>query len=267
MDTLASVGAQLAFFALSMALMRLALRARNPGGLFGALPLGLLPALILASGQFWSMQQPALPEVAAQRAQWTSITQGLVAEQLPDKDQAPERAELTQAYSQAVEALPAGQFCLIMIVLAPLAAFLRRRRVKRGLAPDPGPLGRWCAPWGLVWLVLGPSFWWMASRHGLVDQVDWVDHLALNVFVVGAMIFLFQSLVVVGAWISAMARNPRTRSLALLFLAGLLLAFFLADSSGTLPIFGVVLMVGGLLEPWLDFRRIHAPPPPPPSGA
>jgi hypothetical protein len=257
MDALASFGVQAAFFVLSLGLMQVALSRRPAGGLFSALPLGLLPAAALAAGQFWAMQQPNLPEVMAERAAWTDFADKMAVEQTPDKDQAEDRAELEQGYGQILEAWPAGQFCLFMIVLAPLAAYMRRRRAKRGLAPDPGPLSRWCAPYGLVWLVLGPVFWLALSRHGLVQAPDWVDHLALNVLTLGSVIFLFQGLVVAGAKISAMARDPRTRALAILSLACLGLAFFFADQVGLLQMFSLMLVVTGLLEPWVDLRRLR----------
>jgi hypothetical protein len=256
MDALASVSAVLAFFALSLGLMRLALWKRPEGGLFSALPLGLLPAVALAAGQFWAMQQTTLPEVQAQRATWTGLADKMAVQLTPDKDEADERAALEQGYRQVIEIYPAVQFCLVLIPMAFMAARMRRRLSKRGLAPDPGPLGRWCAPWGLVWLVLAPVFWLVASAHGIVQAPGWGDHLAQNVLFLGAMIFLFQGLVVAGAKLSAMARDPRTRALAILSLACLGLAFFFADQGGLLYLFCIFLVVTGMLEPWADLRRL-----------
>jgi hypothetical protein len=256
MDALASVGAVLLFLLLSMGLMRLALSRRPEGGLFSALPLGLLPAAALAVGQFWAMQQTNLPEVQTERAAWTALADKMAVQLTPDKDEADERAALEQAYSQVIEIYPAMQFCLIMLPLAYMAALLRRRQAKRGLAPDPGPLGRWCAPWGLVWLVLAPVFWLVASSHGLVQAPEWADHLAQNVLTLGAVIFLFQGLVVAGAKLSAMARDPRTRVLAVLSLVCLGFIFLVADQVGLLYLFCIFLVVTGLLEPWVDLRRL-----------
>jgi hypothetical protein len=259
MDALASAGAQIAFFVLSLGLMQFALKRNRTGGLFSALP---LPAMVLSGAQFWLMQQPKLPEALAERAQWADVVKQLAASQAPGKDQAEDRAALEQVYNQALEARPAGQLCLIMIVLAPLAAFLRRRQARLGLAPDPGPLSRWSAPWGLVWLVIGPLFWLTASREGLIKGPDWVDHLALNVVALGSMIFLFQGLVVAGAKVAAMARDPRTRALAIISLGCLFLGFLFADRFGLVQVFGLMLMLTGLLEPWVDLRRLRRPSPP-----
>ncbi len=261
MDALASAGAELVFFGLSFGLMQFALR-RGGGGLFRALPLGLLPAFLVALAQFWTLQQPGLAEAQAERAQWAQAAQGMVERQVPstDKDAAADRAELTSLYLAAGEALPAMQFCLALAVLAPLAAYLRRRQFRRGLAPDPGSLARWSAPWGLVWLVLGPGLWLGASRTGLIQGPAWADHLALNVLVVGTVLFLFQGVVVFGAKVAAWARDPRTRFLAVLLLSCAALAVVFADRSGLLQMFGLMLLVTGLLEPWADLRHLKPQP-------
>ena len=185
MDALGSVGGWLVFFAVSMALMQMGLWRRRGGGLFSALLPGLLPALVLCGSQFLDLQRTDLPEVKADRAEWAAYAKKMAAEQAPDKDQAEDRATLEQLYLETAEAQPAGKFCLIMVVLAPLAVWLRRRHARHGLSADPGPLSRWSVPWALVWLVLGPAFWIIAARHGLVSAPQWADHLALNALTVG----------------------------------------------------------------------------------
>ncbi|HTA16761.1 MAG TPA: hypothetical protein VK786_03340, partial [bacterium] len=69
MDTLASFGVLLAFIAVSLSLMRLALWQRPAGGLFSALPLGLLPAAAVSVALFWAMQQTDIPQVQSMRAE------------------------------------------------------------------------------------------------------------------------------------------------------------------------------------------------------
>lgn len=262
MDLLASAGAELVFFGLSLGLMQLALRQKKPGGLFSALPLGLLPAALVAFSQFWTLQQPDLPEVKAERAQWADMAGQMVQQQAPGKDQEGDRAVLTHVYRVLYEAKPAAEFCIMMVLLAPLAAYLRRRQARRGMAPDPGPLRRWSVPWGLVWLVLAPAFWLAASRRGWVLAGTWADHLALNVAAVGLLIFLFQGAVIFGAKVSAWGRNPRTRALAVLSLAVLAFSIVFAERMGLFSMFIVMLLVTGLLDPWADLRRLKAVPPP-----
>jgi hypothetical protein len=264
MDGMASVGEELVFFALSLGLMQFAL-SRRPGGLFGALPWGLLPALVFAVAQFVVLQQPKLPEVQAARVLWAEATQKLEAQQLPGKDQAEERAALDEICSRLFEVQPGGEFCLIMVPMALLAAYLRRRQARRGLAPDPGPLSRWSAPWGLVWLVLAPLFWLVASGQGVVDGPAWGDHAALNVLTLGLVIFLFQGLVVVGAKLAGWSRNPRTRVMAVLCVLLLILCLVLPNHGSMLPLFCTLIVVG-LLEPWVDLRHLK-PRGAPPSGA
>jgi len=258
MDVLASVGVNLVFFALSLGLMQFALWKRKSGGLFSALPLGLLPALVLAVAQFWSLQQVDLPEVKAERAQWADLVHSKAIEQLPGKDQAADRAQMETLWTASLEAEPAGLLVLIMVVLAPLAAYLRRRQAKRGLAADPGPLAFWSAPWGLVWLVVAPAFIMAASRSGWLSAPAWLDHLALNALTLGTVIFLFQGLVVVAVKESRWFRDPRTRGMAILGLLGLVIGFMFTDRLGLLQMFGLMLLLIGLLEPWVDLRRLKA---------
>jgi len=258
-DTLGAIGEQLVFIALSLGLMQLSLSRRRGGGLFSALPLGLLPALALAGALFAVMQQPDSADMAVQRTEWAAFSKKMAQQLLPDKEQADDRTVVEQTYAQSFEAQPAGLLCLFMAVLAPLAAWLRRRQYRHGQAPDPGPLAAWSVPWGMVWLVLAPVFWMAASRQGLVAGPDWADHLALNVVTVGSVIFLFQGLVVAGAKVAVWARDPRTRALAGLGAAVLLVGLLFADHFGILQLLLLLLMVTGLLEPWADLRRLNPP--------
>ena len=263
MDAVAGALGQLVFLLLSMGLMWIALSRRRDGGLFSALPFGLLPATALCLAQFWGMQQTDLPEIQADRAEKVAIVKKLAAEQTPGADpaQLADRAELESVYIQGLDAEPAFKFCMIMVVLAPLAVFMRRRRARLGLALDAEPLSRWSVPWALVWLVLAPVIWFEASRHGVVSGLPWCDHLALNVVTVGAVIFLFQGLVVLGAKMALWYRNPRTRALAGLSLVALTVGLVFADRFGFLQMFVLMLLVTGVLEPWADLRHIHAPAP------
>lgn len=266
MDALGSLGSWLVFFAVSMGLMQLGLWRQRGGGLFSALLPGLLPALVLCGSQFWDLQQADLPEVKAERVEWAAFAKKMASEQAPGKEQAEDRAVLESVYLETAEAQPAGKFCLIMVVLAPLAVWLRRRHARHGLSLDPGPLSRWSVPWALVWLVLGPVFWIIASRHGLLSAPDWGDHLALNALTVGSIIFLFQGIVIVGAKMGSWAREPRTRTLAWLSMAVLAFTLLFADRFGLVQVFMLMLLVTGLLEPWVDLRRLNAPPPRPKGG-
>jgi hypothetical protein len=113
----------------------------------------------------------------------------------------------------------------------------------------------------MVWLVLAPLFWMAGVRNGAVTGPAWADHLALNVLLLGTVIFLFQGLIVVGAKFSAWSRNPRTRGLAFLSLAGLFFALFFADLASLLQMASVMLLLMGLFEPWVDLRHLKAPTP------
>jgi hypothetical protein len=82
----------------------------------------------------------------------------------------------------------------------------------------------------------------------------------LNLLTVGSVVFLFQGLVILGAKMGAWARDPRTRALALLTTVVLALGIAFADRFGLLQVFMLMLLVTGLLEPWVDLRHLRTPP-------
>lgn len=254
MDTLGAVGGELVVFALSLALMQWALRRKRSDKLFAALPLGLLPALVTSSMLFYQLQHQELPEVAALHS---ALMQKVDAVQLP-KPEAGEvqvtKEELRSLADVFFELLPSLEFSFRLVLLAALAALLRRRMTKLGLAAQPEPLSRWTAPWGLVWLVVAPVFWMLAASQGLVQSPPWADHLAWNLLAVGALIHLFQGVVVFGARLTAWGRDPRTRALASLLLAAAAISLLL-DRRGLV----LMLMLAGLFEPWMDLRRLRRP--------
>jgi hypothetical protein len=259
MDSYGALGSDLVFFALSLGLMQFLLWRRPGGGIFAALPAGLLPALVVAGVEFLTLQHPELPAVQKERAEWAATAKDMALKELPDKDKAADREAFQEVYERLLEAKPAGEFCVFMALMAPLAVLLRKRQARLGRSPDPGSLGKWSVKWGWVWLVLGPGFLLGAGHTGWIDLPDWEEHLALNLLTVGTALFLFQGFVVFGAKVVAWLRDPRTRFLAAAGLAGMAAALVFVDPLGLLQVFVLMMFMTGLLEPWVDLRHLKAP--------
>lgn len=100
------------------------------------------------------------------------------------------------------------------------------------------PLSQWGAPEWLVFPFLGAGFLLLVPLPAL-------RLVAVNLFLVLGLVYFFQGLAVVAAL------YERFRLPGFLRLLGFLIAFMN-------PVFLVVTLVG-LLDLWLDFRRLHRP--------
>lgn len=250
MDALGTAGAALVFVAFSASLMQLALRQRPGGGLFAALPLGLLPAALAFALNFRAPGTGS-PELKALQAQMEQRAERLAAS-LPAAEREAGRKAFHDLARLVLDCLPGLGFCGSLALLAPLAAWLRRRQQRLGQAPPAPPLRRWTAPWGLVWLVLGPYACKLGVENEMLQAPGWVYRLALNLMLVGLAIYLFQGLVILLAKLRQWAARPATRALQGLAAAALGLALLLLDFRGL----ALGLVILGLLEPWLDWRRL-----------
>lgn len=251
---LSSLLAQLTVLALSAGLMQVALRRRPAGGLFTALPLGLIPSLLLSALIFAEMHVSVSPEALQMKADWMRHSAELAE---ASKQIGPEhKAEFLAFCEKFYVVGPALYFCFQAGILGLLAAWMRQRRARQGLALPAEPLSQWTAPFALVWLVLGPVFWIYGGQKGVLQSPAWGSALAENLLVIGLALYLFQGLVILGAKILGWARDPATRALAPLVLAAVIASLLLLNGQGLL----VFLVLTGLFDPWVDLRRLHAPP-------
>lgn len=108
----------------------------------------------------------------------------------------------------------------------------------RGEMETEPPLSQWGAPEWLVFPFLGAGFLLLVPLPAL-------RLVAVNLFLVLGLVYFFQGLAVVAAL------YERFRLPGFLRLLGFLIAFMN-------PVFLVVTLVG-LLDLWLDFRRLHQP--------
>ena len=104
-------------------------------------------------------------------------------------------------------------------------------------APDP-PLYHWAAPEGLIFVLLGAGFL-------LLVPVGGARFFGLNLLMVVAVLYFCQGMAVVATWFHRLGlpRLLRMIGYPLLFLN---------------PFFFVIITLG-LLDLWLDFRRLHQP--------
>jgi hypothetical protein len=248
---------ELAFLGVSLGLMALALRRRPAGGLFSALMPGALPALVLAGLTFYQWQQADDPGLKAAHQSMVAPLQQAAKDRFGKPEQAAERQQLMDMGEAVFAVAPALELLLRLALLAPLAALMRRRRQRAGLAPDAGPLSHWGAPWWMAWVLLGPLFWLLARRAGLLQGPAWALPLAWNLLVVGMTLQFFHGTVVLMGKLAAWSRNPRTRLLAPLALGTAVFALLMLEDLR--PLLALVILTG-LFEPWLDLRRLHQPP-------
>jgi hypothetical protein len=254
---LSALALQLAVLGLAVGMMQSALRRRPDGGLFAALPLGLLPPLLMSAVFFMQVHGASSPEMDALRADWMRRWSELLPAAGEDAALAEAlKAEFMALGRQFFGAMPAFYFCFQAAALAAIAAWLRKRQARLGLAPKPTPLAQWTAPLGLVWLVLAPVFWFFGGQQGILKGPSWASALALNLLIAGLALYLFQGAVILGAKLLAWSRDPATRALTPLVLGAVILSLVLLNGQGLV----VFLILTGLFDPWIDLRRLQAKP-------
>ena len=104
-------------------------------------------------------------------------------------------------------------------------------------APDLGPLEQWRAPDNLVWLLIVSGFSLFLFSGGL-------KYLAINVFMVVSVVYLYQGVSIVSFFLKKYNVPGWLRPLVYFFL-------FVQQ------VITVAIALGGLFDQWLDFRRIH----------
>ncbi len=104
-------------------------------------------------------------------------------------------------------------------------------------APDLGPLEQWRAPDNLVWLLIVSGFSLFLFSGGL-------KYLAINVFMVVSVVYLYQGVSIVSFFLKKYNVPGWLRPLVYFFL-------FVQQ------VITVAVALGGLFDQWLDFRRIH----------
>lgn len=246
----------LSIVGIAIALMQWSLRRRTDGGLFAALPAGLLVPLLMSAVFFLQVHAGGGPEMEKVRADWMLRWNQLLAANGP-KDASPAfKAEFLALGEKFFGAMPAFYFCFQASVLAAIAVWLRRRQGNLGLASKAPPLSQWTAPLGMIWLVLGPVFWVYGGQKGMLHGPPWGTALAENLLVVGLALYVFQGIVILGAKLRGWSKSPGTRALAPLVMAALLMSLVLLNGQGLL----VFLVLTGLFDPWIDLRRLQVKP-------
>jgi hypothetical protein len=256
MSLFGALGGQLLLFALALLLMQAALRKGGSTSLFAALPLGLLPSLIVAVGLFWQVQDRTDPEMLSLRQGFNTQVEHKATEIYPKPEDSAQRDAYRQAVTQGFEVVPAFMFSCHLGLLAAMAVALRRRLAKVGAMPEVAPLWQWTAPWGLVWLILGPGLLLAGANKGLLDIKEAGIHAAWNILVVGLAVTLFQGAVVFWAKLRSWWLVPASRPLVFIVLLCVFLSLWLQSALGLVAF----LFLTGLFEPWVDARRLRRPP-------
>jgi uncharacterized protein YybS (DUF2232 family) len=125
-----------------------------------------------------------------------------------------------------------GLVAWLNVILARQVAFLL------GWGQPEPPLYNWATPEWLIFTALGTGFL-------LLIPVSPVRSLSLNLLLVLALLYFFQGVAVVAAWFNrwSLPRFMRVIGYPLLFLN---------------PFFFLIITLG-LMDLWLDFRRLHRP--------
>jgi uncharacterized protein YybS (DUF2232 family) len=150
---------------------------------------------------------------------------------LPDLDQA-EVETLVQRLLPGLIVANTGLVAWINVILARQLAF------RLGWGEPKPPLFYWSTPEWLIFVVLGGGFL-------LLVPLKVVRFFSLNLLIVLGLLYFCQGVAVVAAWFHrwGLPRFFRLVGYALLFLN---------------PLFFLIVTVG-LMDLWLDFRRLHQP--------
>jgi uncharacterized protein YybS (DUF2232 family) len=128
-----------------------------------------------------------------------------------------------------------------LIVLANLGVFWRisgrQQRVGYALFTD---LARWSTPEWLIWVLLVTGF-------GLFIPLPVLRTIALDFFVCVAAVYFCQGLAIMGFYFRLLAMPSPARGLVYLITV-------------VQPILAIMACVAGVLDLWIDFRRLKPPP-------
>jgi hypothetical protein len=151
--------------------------------------------------------------------------------------------------------LPASSLGVWLAVLTLSGWVIRRGLVSRGKLQAGPPLSLWRAPDWMIWLFLGPAIICLAGINGwfVSRQGEWF-RAAANLAALVSVVYLFQGAQVL-RWRLTKAKSPWI----VWVLFGLAFLFLGAGAFFSL---GVALALIGMLDLWLDFRRIITPPDP-----
>lgn len=143
--------------------------------------------------------------------------------------------EMTLQLSPALVAITAA-----FMVLANLAAFWRltgrQERVGYVLFGD---LVRWSTPEWLIWVLLVTGF-------GLFIPFSPLSTLALDCFVCVTAVYFCQGVAIMAFYFKVLAMPPLARGLI----------YFV---TGVQPVLAALVCVAGILDLWIDFRRLKPP--------
>lgn len=145
--------------------------------------------------------------------------------------------DTTLALMPALTALSAA-----LMMLANLAVFWRLggRQQRIGYALF-GDLVRWATPEWLIWVLLVTGF-------GLFIPVATLSTIALNCFVCLAAVYFGQGLAIMAFYFRLLAMPSLAR----------VLVYFITMVQ---PVLAVLVCIAGILDLWIDFRRLKPPSP------
>jgi len=151
-------------------------------------------------------------------------------------------SQLTEAHKAVIEGImnlfPSlgviGASFSVWLNVVSASALLRRSGLS---APDFGRPELWRAPENLVWILIVAGFSLFLASGGL-------KYLALNLFLVVAVVYLYQGMAIVLFFLKKYDVPGWMRPLIYFFLV-------------VQQVLTVVVAAGGLFDQWIDFRKIH----------
>jgi hypothetical protein len=209
-----------------------------------------LPLLIMISPLMWGDGWTQSPEVMEAKRTWAEQVA-----QLPVPEGVTEEAfrqNLDKVLYWMVFFIPGGTLVLWLGALTLLAWVIRRSLAARGKVVPAPPLSLWRAPEWLIWLFLFPALAALAVVNDWVsDPEQAILRAGGNWIFLIASVYLFQGVQVM-RWRLTRAKSPWIVWVAL----GLA---FVALGMGAFVSLGVTLAMIGILDLWLDFRRLVTP--------
>ncbi len=158
------------------------------------------------------------------------------------------KSHASQIAAYGVRLLPGVMINTLLFVLWLNVVVARKFLAKQAVFSKLGSLRQWRLPFAGVWAVILLALLYFADVYGL--HSEFLKFLALNGFILFALLYFFQGLAIAAFYNSRWTFSPLLRLVLLVILV------LLIQPIGI----GLLLMIFGFFDSWFDFRKLVAKP-------